>query len=82
MVAVILLGMAASRGLTRPRKSLGVTALPVAAAMRSALSREIQALWSLQSAVTLAGDRPTSRAKALRPILFCVSQASSFMPSS
>ena len=33
-------------------------------------------------AVTLAGDKPTCRAKALRPIFSRVSQASSFMPGS
>ena len=80
MVSATLLDMAASRGPDRPRKSLGVTAPPVAAVMRSALSREIQAAGSLQSAVTLAGDRPTCFAKALRAILFCRSQTSSFMP--
>ena len=73
-------GMAASRDPDRPRKSLGVTAPPVAAVMRSALSREIQAAGSLHKAVTLAGDRPTCFAKALRAILFCRSQTSSFMP--
>jgi hypothetical protein len=57
---------------------LGVTAPPVASAMRSAVSRDTQLGPSLQSAVMLAGERPTASAKAERFVPVRLSQFSSF----
>ncbi|WP_246565180.1 hypothetical protein [Ancylobacter sonchi] len=65
-----------------PRKSFGVTAPPVAAAIRAAASRETQAGSSLHRAVMLAGDKPQARANALRVVPVAVSQSASFMGGS
>ena len=46
------------------RRSLGVTAPPVARRMASAVSRDIQALGPLQIWVTAPGVRPMRRAKS------------------
>ncbi|WP_454915757.1 hypothetical protein [Xanthobacter sediminis] len=56
-----------------------MTSWPVASAILSAVSREIQALSSLHRAVTLAGDNPTCRANALRLVPVLESHSASFM---
>ncbi len=73
--------IAPSFGKRNSRKSLGLTAPPVARAKRSALSRDSQAVSSLHSAVMEAGDIPTRRANSAREIFSRVSQSSSFMAS-